>query len=144
MGFWSGLGKILLKAAPIAASFIPGVGPLASKLIQAGTSVGSDIASNAIANKGLGPSQSTVNQSMGQPMQAQQKQAISTAGLGPSSSMMGQLPGAVDVLGQSNQNNPNLADALAQGRSAGMANSLPRFVNALGQQNKQKQQPMYQ
>src|SRR5262245_28254291 len=34
MGFWSGLGKGLLKAAPIAAAFIPGVGPLASMAIS--------------------------------------------------------------------------------------------------------------
>lgn len=33
MGFWKGLGKVLLKAAPIAASFIPGVGPLAAMAI---------------------------------------------------------------------------------------------------------------
>jgi|SRR6187402_1199405 len=41
MGFLSGLkkvGKIALKAAPIAAAFIPGVGPLASMAISAGTS----------------------------------------------------------------------------------------------------------
>lgn len=144
MGFWSGLGNILLKAAPIAASFIPGVGPLASKLIQAGTSVGSDIASNAIANKGIGPSQNVMNSSMKQasPMSSQAS-SMSSSGLGPSPSMMGQMPGAVDPLGQSNQNNPNLADALSAGRQAGMVNSLPRFVNALGQQQK-KQQPMYQ
>src|SRR6187399_610183 len=38
MGFWGKLGKIALKAAPIAAAFIPGVGPLASMAISAGTS----------------------------------------------------------------------------------------------------------
>jgi hypothetical protein len=38
MGFWGKLGKGLLKAAPIAAAFIPGVGPLASMAIGAGTS----------------------------------------------------------------------------------------------------------
>src|SRR5262245_50117980 len=36
MGFWKGLGKGLLKAAPFAAMAIPGVGPLASAAIQAG------------------------------------------------------------------------------------------------------------
>lgn len=38
MGFWGSLGKGLLKIAPIAAAFIPGVGPLASMAIGAGTS----------------------------------------------------------------------------------------------------------
>lgn len=33
MSFWGKLGKIALKAAPIAAAFIPGVGPLASMAI---------------------------------------------------------------------------------------------------------------
>lgn len=36
-GFFKGLGKGLLKVAPIAAAFIPGVGPLASMAIGAGT-----------------------------------------------------------------------------------------------------------
>ena len=76
MGFWGGLGKILLKAAPIAAAFIPGVGPLASMAIGAGTGAlskkleggsGKDILMGAAtgglagygsgkAAKGLGPS----------------------------------------------------------------------------------------
>lgn len=34
MGFWGKLGKIALKAAPIAAAFIPGVGPIASMAIS--------------------------------------------------------------------------------------------------------------
>ena len=38
MSFWSKLGHGLLKIAPIAAAFIPGVGPLASMAIGAGTS----------------------------------------------------------------------------------------------------------
>jgi len=38
MSFWSKLGKGALKVAPIAAGFIPGVGPLASMAIGAGTS----------------------------------------------------------------------------------------------------------
>jgi hypothetical protein len=37
MGFWSGLGKVFKVAAPIAASFIPGLGPIASTLVSAGT-----------------------------------------------------------------------------------------------------------
>jgi hypothetical protein len=35
-GFWSGLGKVLKVAAPIAAAFIPGVGPIASAAIAGG------------------------------------------------------------------------------------------------------------
>jgi hypothetical protein len=38
MSFWGKLGKAALKVAPIAAGFIPGVGPLASMAIGAGTS----------------------------------------------------------------------------------------------------------
>lgn len=34
MGFLSGLGKVLKVAAPMAASFIPGVGPVASKVLN--------------------------------------------------------------------------------------------------------------
>lgn len=49
MGFWGTLGKGLLKAAPIAASFIPGVGPLAGALIGAGTGA----ASGALGGGGL-------------------------------------------------------------------------------------------
>jgi hypothetical protein len=41
MGFWSKLGKIALKAAPIAAAFIPGVGPLASMAIGGATAAAS-------------------------------------------------------------------------------------------------------
>jgi hypothetical protein len=40
-GFWGKLGKGLLKAAPIAAAFIPGVGPLASLAIGAGAGAAS-------------------------------------------------------------------------------------------------------
>lgn len=36
MGFWKTLGKGLLKAAPIAAMAIPGIGPVASMAIQGG------------------------------------------------------------------------------------------------------------
>jgi len=41
MGFWGKLGKIALKAAPIAAAFIPGVGPLASMAIAGGAGAAS-------------------------------------------------------------------------------------------------------
>ncbi len=37
MGFWGSLGKGLLKIAPVAASFIPGIGPLAAMGIGAAT-----------------------------------------------------------------------------------------------------------
>lgn len=40
-GFFKGLGKVALKAAPIAAAFIPGVGPLASAAIGGATSAAS-------------------------------------------------------------------------------------------------------
>jgi hypothetical protein len=50
MGFWKSLGKGLLKVAPIAASFIPGVGPVAGTLIGAG----SGAASGAISGGGKG------------------------------------------------------------------------------------------
>jgi hypothetical protein len=70
MGFWGTLGKGLLKAAPIAASFIPGVGPIAGMAIGAGTRAlsnkleGRNPLAGAIeggmagygAGKGLGPS----------------------------------------------------------------------------------------
>jgi hypothetical protein len=45
MGFWGSLGKGLLKVAPIAAGFIPGVGPLASAAIGGITSAVSKKAS---------------------------------------------------------------------------------------------------
>jgi hypothetical protein len=41
MSFWGKLGKIALKAAPIAASFIPGVGPLAAMAISGGAGAAS-------------------------------------------------------------------------------------------------------
>lgn len=50
MGFWKGLGKGLLKVAPIATAFIPGVGPLASMAIGAGTGA----ASGAVSGGGKG------------------------------------------------------------------------------------------
>ncbi len=77
MSFWGGLGKILLKAAPIAANFIPGIGPLASMAISGATSglskkleggswldalkaggigAGASYAGGKIPIKGLGPS----------------------------------------------------------------------------------------
>ena len=34
MGFWGGLGKVLKVGAPLAASVIPGVGPMASKVLN--------------------------------------------------------------------------------------------------------------
>ena len=40
MGLKKTLGKVLKIAAPIAASFIPGVGPVASSLIGAGMGAG--------------------------------------------------------------------------------------------------------
>lgn len=68
-GFFKGLGKGLLKAAPIAASFIPGVGPIAAGLIGAGAgaaggAMGGGGVKGALsggiqgagASKGLGPS----------------------------------------------------------------------------------------
>ncbi len=77
MSFWGGLGKILLKAAPIAANFIPGIGPLASMAISGATSglskklsggswldalkaggigAGASYAGGKIPIKGIGPS----------------------------------------------------------------------------------------
>jgi hypothetical protein len=50
MSFWSKLGKIALKAAPIAASFIPGLGPIAAAAIGAA----SGGAGAAVDHKGLG------------------------------------------------------------------------------------------
>jgi len=49
MSFWSKLGKVLKVAAPIAASFIPGVGPLAAMAIGAGGSA----AGSALNKEGL-------------------------------------------------------------------------------------------
>ena len=48
MGFWGTLGKIGKAAAPIAASFIPGVGPVASKALSAGIGMAGDIAGGFI------------------------------------------------------------------------------------------------
>ena len=50
MGFWGGLGGILKKAAPIAASFIPGIGPIA------GPALGMAMDRIGGGNKGLSPS----------------------------------------------------------------------------------------
>ena len=44
-GFWNGFGKVLKVAAPIAASFIPGVGPILGAAIAAGGSAGGDLLS---------------------------------------------------------------------------------------------------
>ena len=54
MGFWSGLGKIALKAAPIATAFIPGVGPLASAAIGGATSAASKKLSGGSWGQALG------------------------------------------------------------------------------------------
>ena len=51
MGFWGTLGKVGLGIGGAAASFIPGVGPLASKLISAGAGVGSSILNQQGGNK---------------------------------------------------------------------------------------------
>lgn len=45
MGFWSGLGNVLKTGAKIGTSFIPGVGPLASKVLD-GIERGGDVLSN--------------------------------------------------------------------------------------------------
>lgn len=45
MGFWSGLGNVLKVGAPLAASFIPGVGPMASKILS-GIGAGGEVLSN--------------------------------------------------------------------------------------------------
>lgn len=52
MGFWGGLGKVLGAVAPVAASFIPGVGPIASKVLSgAGSAIGA-MGGAASANRG--------------------------------------------------------------------------------------------
>lgn len=51
MGFWSKLGHGLLKVAPIAATFIPGVGPIAASLIGAGIGAAD---AGLVEHKGLG------------------------------------------------------------------------------------------
>jgi len=82
MGFWSGLKNIALKAAPIAAAFIPGVGPLASMAISgaanaaskklsggswkdAAISGGIGAATGGALKGGLGPSGSVLNKITG-------------------------------------------------------------------------------
>ena len=59
MGFWKTLGKYALKAAPIAAAFIPGVGPLASMAIgglssAADTKLSGGSWKNALMSGGIG------------------------------------------------------------------------------------------
>lgn len=59
MGFWGTLGKYALKAAPIAAAFIPGVGPLASMAIgglssAADTKLSGGSWKNALLSGGIG------------------------------------------------------------------------------------------
>jgi hypothetical protein len=54
MGFWGKLGKGLLKAAPIAAAFIPGIGPLAAMGIGAATGAASKKLSGGSWKQSLG------------------------------------------------------------------------------------------
>jgi len=99
MGFKSVMkkvGKVALKAAPIAAAFIPGVGPLASMAISAGTSAaakkasggswkdallagGIGAATSKIPIKGLGPSSTAVSKSVGEGMKMGAKTGFKSA-----------------------------------------------------------------
>lgn len=79
MGFWGKLGRGLLKAAPIAAAFIPGIGPIASMALQAGLG-----AANAKAG-GAGWKGTLLGAGLGG----------ATSGLGPSSSFIGKNVGSV-------------------------------------------------
>jgi len=92
MGFWKGLGKVLLKAAPIAASFIPGVGPLAAMAIGAGT--------GALSKKLEGGSlkDSLISGGIGAASGFGAGQVAK--GLGPSTSLLGKIgSGAKTMLG---------------------------------------------
>jgi hypothetical protein len=104
MGFWKGLGKVLLKAAPIAAAFIPGVGPLASMAIGAGTGAlskkieGGSLKDSLIAG-GIGAATGYGG-------------AQAAKGLGPSAGIMSKIKSGAGTLVGGNQGTGNLGNAL--------------------------------
>ena len=83
MGFWGSLGKGLMKVAPIAAAFIPGVGPLASMAISAGTSALAKKASGGSWKSALGAGALGAAGGLG------------AAGLGPTGSRLSKITGNV-------------------------------------------------
>lgn len=122
MGFWKKLGSIALKAAPIAAAFIPGVGPLASMAINAGTS--------ALSKKLAGGSW---------------KDSLISGGIGAATGYgAGKALGAIKGLGPSNpasyvKNAVSSVENKALGKtSGGIGSSLGRVAtSALGGGNQQ-------
>ena len=87
MGFWKSLGKGLLKVAPIAASFIPGVGIPLGMAIAGATNAASAKASggswkDALLSGGIGAGMGAVG-------------AGALKGIGPSSGIGGKLLGGV-------------------------------------------------
>lgn len=140
MGFWGSLGKIALKAAPFAAMAIPGVGPLASALIQGGLGAANAKASgggwkDALIGGGIGAATGGLSKGLGpsNPMgmlkgdiakvaaKATGKSALGSfakqAGSNVLSGMFGpkstdRIVGINGPIGQEGQN-PNFLDALS-------------------------------
>ena len=122
MGFWSTLGKVGLKIAPyVAAPFTGGASlafvPAANAAVSAWDQ---HDASNAA--KGLAPSPSVVNNSVGRtnPTGTTTGQAVprgqSSNGVMP----RGGFGFADNPMNQTNQNSPNLAQSIFQGRQQAM------------------------
>jgi len=105
MGFWSALGKGLLKIAPIAASFIPGVGPLASMAIGAGTGALSKKASGGSLKDSLLAGGLGAASGYGAGKIAQ--------GIGPSASIMDKVKsGANSFMGNTSQSGSGWSNTL--------------------------------
>lgn len=118
------IGKVALKAAPIAAAFIPGIGPLASMAIGAGTAAASKkleggSLKDAVLAGGMGA--------------AQGYGTGSAKGIGPSASVASKAGKVANVMGKVNQGigmaGP-IMGAIASGRSnpssSGNSSAVPR------------------
>ena len=115
MGFWGSLGKGLLKVAPVAAAFIPGVGPLASmgisaaikgatKKIQGGTwkqalGAGALGAAEGLGAKGIGASGGMLSKITGNIGKVMNPGGVS----GWQGALGNTLKGGLDMMGQGQQ-----------------------------------------
>lgn len=110
MSFWGKLGKIALKVAPIAAAFIPGVGPLASMAIGGLT--------GAASTKASGGSW---------------KQALLSGGIGAGAGAVG--GGALKGIGPSSGTLAKIgAGAVGKAAGTGVKGAIGASLGALGKQ----------
>jgi hypothetical protein len=120
MGFWSKLGKGLLKLAPFAAAAIPGIGPIASMAIQGGLG-----AANAKTSGG-GWKDALLGAGVGAAGAKLGGLGSSTKGLSPSSGLLGKL-GAIGK-----QTGTNFASSILPGESGGIGGSGGWLDKVLG------------